>query len=241
MTLSTCLSAQRVLWASLLAYRYALREAPVSRDMAFVALDSFDHVKALLRHMDQQLGGGLSAFETLWSDYYQLVTTKPAHSRPPVPHGHDFYVLLEAQGADGELDQQRFKMALESAFEQGLLVDAAVSQSESDCHAFWQIRDDVQQIFQLGTPLFFDVSLPIDRMSAYVDDVRSSLATTEALAVYVFGHLGDGNLHFGIPLPERSGRCPSPANRGLRIWSAGGIQRVCFRRAWDWIGKKARG
>ncbi len=179
-----------------------LREAPVSRDMAFVALDSFDHVKALLRHMDQQLGGGLSAFETLWSDYYQLVTTKPAHSRPPVPHGHDFYVLLEAQGADGELDQQRFKMALESAFEQGLLVDAAVSQSESDCHAFWQIRDDVQQIFQLGTPLFFDVSLPIDRMSAYVDDVRSSLATTEALAVYVFGHLGDGNLHFGIPLPN---------------------------------------
>lgn len=179
-----------------------LREAPVSRDMAFVALDSFDHVKALLRHMDQQLGGGLSAFETLWSDYYQLVTTKPAHSRPPVPHGHDFYVLLEAQGADGELDQQRFKMALESAFEQGLLVDAAVSQSESDCHAFWQIRDDVQQIFQLGTPLFFDVSLPIDRMSAYVDDVRSSLTTTEALAVYVFGHLGDGNLHFGIPLPN---------------------------------------
>ena len=47
-----------------------LFEAPKSRHMAFAATDSFAHVKELLRHMDQHLGGGLSAFETLWSNDY---------------------------------------------------------------------------------------------------------------------------------------------------------------------------
>ena len=178
-----------------------LFEAPQTRCMALTGVSDFEAVKGLLRHMDRCLGGSLSAFEVLWSDYYALVTSPPARSQPPVPHGHSYYVLLESQGVDAELDQQRFQAALESALNQGLVADAAVATSERDCEGFWGIRDDVDQVFVDGPCLLFDVSLPIDDMENYVAEVKQRISNTQANACWVFGHVGDGNLHLAVQTP----------------------------------------
>ena len=175
-----------------------LFEAPQTRCMAFTGASDFETVKGLLRHMDRCLGGTLTAFEVLWSDYYALVTSPPARSQPPVPHGHNYYVLLESQGADAELDQQRFQAALESALHQGLIADAAIATSERDCEGFWGIRDDVDQVFVDGPCQLFDVSLPIDDMENYVAEVKQRLEDTSAKVCWVFGHVGDGNLHLAV-------------------------------------------
>ena len=76
-----------------------LREKPARQDVAFVAVDSFDAVTGLLKHMDRALGGALSAFEVMWPAFYELVTTPPALGRAPLPHGSAYYVLVEALGA----------------------------------------------------------------------------------------------------------------------------------------------
>ena len=173
-----------------------LREKPSTRNMALVALQSFDNVTALLKHMDRALGGTLSAFEAMWQSFYHLVTTAPAKGRPPISQEYPFYVLIESQGADAELDDQRFAGALESAFESGLIADAAISQSESDCLDFWSLRDDVEQVFHGGAPITFDVSLPIGEMNRYVSDLTEALpAAIGEHKLWVFGHLGDSNLH----------------------------------------------
>ncbi|MEQ9397084.1 FAD-binding oxidoreductase [Haliea sp.] len=179
-----------------------LREAPGTRNMGLVALEDFDTVTRLLRFMDHRLAGTLSAFEAMWQDFYRLVTTAPAQGWPPISPNYPYYVLLECQGADPELDSQRFNSALEDAFEAGLLADAAVSQSESDCQRFWALRDDVGQTFHGGLPFVFDISLPITEMERYIDGLRASLA--EAIGehkLWVFGHLGDGNLHVIVQVP----------------------------------------
>ena len=165
--------------------------------MAFVALDSFANVAAFLKHMDRTLGGTLSAFEVMWQGYYRLVTTAPAKGQPPVSQDHPYYVLVESQGADRELDTQRFNTALESAFESELIADAAIAQSDSDCHAFWTLRDDVEQVMHGGLPVVFDISLPIAEMDDYINSLRAALpgAIGEKHRLFVFGHLGDGNLH----------------------------------------------
>ena len=49
-----------------------LREAPRSRVSALLAVDSFASVARLLKHLDASLGGGLSAFEVMWRDFYKL-------------------------------------------------------------------------------------------------------------------------------------------------------------------------
>ncbi|MSQ53811.1 MAG: FAD-binding oxidoreductase [Betaproteobacteria bacterium] len=188
-----------------------LREKPARQDVAFVAVPSFDALSGLLKHMDRALGGALSAFEAMWPEFYRLVTTPPATGRAPVPHGHPFYVLVEAMGGGSPGDAERFTGALEAAADAGLVADAAIARSQAEVSAMWALRDDVLQTVRFGWPFAFDISLPIAAMPAYVETVRAELGRQFPQAqVWVFGHLGDGNLHVlvssdGLPADARTG------------------------------------
>ena len=77
-----------------------------------------------------------------------------------------------------------------------MVVDAAVAQSGADCAAFWSLRDDVEQVRRDGAPVVFDVSLPIAEMERFVGVVGDALPREIGEhKLWVFGHLGDGNLH----------------------------------------------
>ena len=84
-----------------------LRERPRSQETLFAAVTSFDKLPELLKHMDARLGGALSAFEVLWSEFYRLVTTPPAKQRPPLPQHYPYYALIEAMGGDADNDGAR--------------------------------------------------------------------------------------------------------------------------------------
>jgi FAD/FMN-containing dehydrogenase len=91
---------------------------------------------------------------------------------------------------------ERFQAACESAIETGLVTDAAIARSQAEVAAIWGLRDDVLQTARWGLPFAFDVSLPIRDMPAYVERVRRELrAAWPNIRVWVFGHMGDGNLH----------------------------------------------
>ena len=178
-----------------------LFEKPRSQDVALVAIDSFAALTRFLKHIDSSLGGSLSAFEAMWREFYQLVTTPPARSAPPLPDSHPYYVLVEAQGADPQRDAERFGAALEAALAQGLIDDAVIAHSARECAALWALRDDVLQIGREGPPLTFDVSLPIAAMEDYVAEVRAAFAVWPDHRCWIWGHLGDGNLHFAVRAP----------------------------------------
>jgi len=176
-----------------------LREQPRSQQVAFVAIPDFDAVLATLRAVDRGLGGMLSAFEVMWNDHYRLVTTPPAANRPPVSQDSPFVALIESMGGDPEGDARRFEAVLGEALETGTVSDAVIAQNQTEARALWAIRDDVGQSRRLGPVIGFDVSLPTGRMGAYVDGVRASLAQRWPQGhCFVFGHLGDGNLHLGV-------------------------------------------
>jgi FAD/FMN-containing dehydrogenase len=173
-----------------------LRPKPASQNVAFVALDAFDDLPRLLRHMERALGGALSAFEVMWADFYRLVTTAPAQGRPPLPDGHPYYVLIEAMGGEQVEDSARFERALMSALEAGEIADAVIAKSQTECRNMWALRDDVGQLAR-NWPIFtYDVSLAIADMESYVAEIRAALTERwPAMTLMVFGHLGDGNLH----------------------------------------------
>ena len=177
-----------------------LREKPRSRSMALAGVAGFPAVVDLLKHMDRSLGGTLSAFEVMWQSFYRMVSTPPAIGRPPIPQDYPYYVLVESQGSDPHSDGQRFEAAMAEAMEKGLIADASLSRSEADCLAFWALRDDVAQAMVGGLPMIFDVSLPISAMEGFADGLRQALA---AHKLWIFGHLGDGNLHIIVQVrPE---------------------------------------
>ena len=184
-----------------------LRPAPASHDTAFAGVGSFDAVARLLRRLERRLGGAMSAFEVMWADFHDLVTTPPARGRPPLAGPHPFYVLIESLGGDAAEDAARFEAALGEALEDGDIDDAAIARSGAERAAMWALRDDVAQTVREGPIIAFDVSLPIAAMEAYVDQVRAAYTGRwpNLGPPWVFGHLGDGNLHILVRIPDGAG------------------------------------
>lgn len=185
---------------------FQLLPAPKTTNTAMVSATSFDCIAKLLVELNTQLGGSLSAFEVLWCDYYSLVTTPPAKSRPPLPHGRPFYALVESYGADEGHDGERFERALSNAMDRGLIDDAAIAHTTAERNQFWALRDDVHQLMRFKPMFLFDVGLPITLMESYVERLRTKLqALCKGARLFVFGHLGDGNLHVCISAGPEDG------------------------------------
>ncbi len=180
-----------------------LRPAPVSQDTAFIGVEHFDDLPRLLRRLERGLGGNLSAFEVMWADFHDLVTSAPARGRPPLEGRYPWYVLVESLGADPAIDAARFEACLGAALEDGEIADAVLARSKAEREAMWALRDDVAQTARNGPIVTFDVSLPIPAMNAYVGAVQAALADhwPDLGPPLVFGHLGDGNLHIIARVP----------------------------------------
>ena len=60
------------------------------------------------------------------------------------------------------------------------------------------------EFFKLGPIIPFDISVTLDSMQAFVDDIRTGMAAVPESICIVFGHLGDSNLHLilGSKNPE---------------------------------------
>jgi FAD/FMN-containing dehydrogenase len=184
-----------------------LRPLPVSQTAALLAVDRFEDLPNLLRRLERDLAGGLSAFEVMWPEFYDLVTTAPALGRPVLAPGAGHYVLIESLGGDLEGDAARLEAVLASALEDGLVQDAVIARSEAERRRMWALRDDVAQVARNGPVITFDVSLRLAHMQAYLADLRGALTTRwPAATLVVFGHLGDGNLHLIIGVGDREAR-----------------------------------
>jgi FAD/FMN-containing dehydrogenase len=179
-----------------------LREVPRSTQTALVGCTKFSDVTSLLKHMDASLGGSLSAFEVMWNEFFRLVTTPPSKGAAPLSQDYPYYVLIESSGGDETRDQAQFEESLGAAIESGLVADAVIATSKAQRDSIWALRDDVEQFFRMGMPVTFDISLPVGEMEAYVADALARLEKEwPAYRRFVFGHLGDGNLHFIVAGP----------------------------------------
>lgn len=176
-----------------------LQPQPRSQNTAFLAVNEFSSLPKILNELNAGLGGTLSAFEVMWNDFYRLMTTPPAKQHPPLPQTYPVYVLVDALGSDEASDRERFSTALEGVMDKGLAADCVVAMNASERAGIWAIRDDIDQFHQYRPWFGFDVSLPIKNMDAYVTEVRGKLnARWPDNHTFVFGHMGDGNLHLNV-------------------------------------------
>lgn len=191
--------------------------APRTQSTALLAMHEFTQVVALLPLLQRDLGGALASFEVMWNEYYRLTTTPPALSRPPLGQEYAYYVLVEALGGNERLDAARFDAALEHAAQEALFDDAVIARTSQQRADLWRIREDSEQIERQHHLTFgYDVSLPIGAMEEYVADVRSGVELhwgAEAQC-WVYGHLGDGNLHINVWAPQLQ---PQDADRMAAI------------------------
>ncbi|NKB43975.1 MAG: FAD-binding protein [Alphaproteobacteria bacterium] len=183
-----------------------LQSKPLTTSTAFVGVDDFQSVPAFLALLDTKLGGGLGAFEVMWSEYYDFVRDRCPTLKPPLPPEHKYYVVTDALGSDPEGDKDRFEGVLEMAHTQGLIQGGVVAQSDKERDDLWAIREGAGEGFRTIAPMFtYDVSMPITAMD---DFATKSMADIEkafpGATTLILGHLGDGNLHAVVSVGDGS-------------------------------------
>ena len=184
---------------------FRLQEKPLSRSSAIVGLDRYENVIALLKFMEKGLAGTLSGFELMWQRTYIAMTSSPDLS-PPIPTTFPYYVFIESLGGDAATDFSRLEDLIAQAFENELIGDGVLAQSERELQSIWKIREDVSVLADLAQyDQHFDISLPIPVIGKEIDAAIEQLEQLDFVEkIFPFGHVADGNIHFIIGKKENS-------------------------------------
>ena len=129
-------------------------------------------------------------------------------------------VLVELSATTDEAAQAALLGLLETAAETDIALDAALAQNETQRAHFWRVREDWAVDRERPGGLWYDISVPLSRLSTYVDDVTERLQKYDAqLDLYLIGHLADGNLHVTVnatrPITERYDEIAAVVTQGL--------------------------
>ena len=86
---------------------------------------------------------------------------------------------------------------LSVALEDGLIADAVMASSESERREIWDIRENGEPLSMYGKNLqSFDVGFELNDIAPFVERLKQRMAQSwPEKPVFVFGHIGDGNLH----------------------------------------------
>lgn len=181
---------------------------PASQVAAFVAVPSPKAALELLQLAQECLAATLTAFELMSDVCIGLVEKHVPAARLPLRERSPWYVLLEVSAPEtGSRATSAVEHLFEVAIERSLATDAALSTSLARFNALWALREDISESQGAeGKTIKHDVSLPISRISDFIESAGTALAAAfPGLRLVVFGHLGDGNLHYNVsPATDRS-------------------------------------
>jgi FAD/FMN-containing dehydrogenase len=175
---------------------------------------------------------GLEAAEAYRAAEAELVA---AHlgSAPAIAPAPPVTVLVEAAGPEDPVD------ALAAAVGSlGGVVDAVVATDGPRRAALWRHREALTEaIATLGPVHKLDVSLPAAELAGFAEEVPARVATVAPGArTWIFGHLGDGNLHINVSGVDPDDHGVDDAVLGLVLDRRGAISAEhgvgTAKRAW---------
>ncbi len=181
-----------------------LHPQPVAHCTALLALGSIEDGIAMLAVARRGLGAALTGFELMAGDCLQDVVRCFPQQRLPfegASAGLPWYALLELSDSESEAHaRERFEAVVGEAIESGFVRDAVIAESMAQSKALWHLRESIPLAEkESGKSIKHDVSIPVSRMAAFVQDTNRALQQAfPGIRHVIFGHLGDGNLHYNV-------------------------------------------
>ncbi len=176
---------------------------PQTSATAWVAVEDVAAAVRLLGAVRQALGDRLTGFELVSADCVALTRAQFPALADPLP-GHDWYVLLQADDASANSPLlAQVEAALADSLSDELARDAVIAQSEAQANDLWKVREHIPEAQKREGPnIKHDISVPVSQMAAFLTHAKEALDTAlPGVRYVVFGHLGDGNLHYNLSMP----------------------------------------
>jgi len=168
---------------------------------ALLTLQDAGSAVTLLGELRRELADRIEAFELISRRALQFVRRyMPGVGMPFTPAG-DWYVLVEAAVRE---NRDRLHASLENALSKESIVDAIIAKNSTEAEALWRVRHAISEAQKhAGPSIKHDVSVPIGRMQEFLRRCGQALHELEPTAKpVIFGHVGDGNLHYNLTVPS---------------------------------------
>ncbi|MDR0528940.1 MAG: FAD-binding oxidoreductase [Zoogloeaceae bacterium] len=222
------------------AASFKLFPAPKERLACWLNVDSPAVALTLLKEVRAVFDAALTAFELVCPLSFHLVRKHfPALLLPAAPCAQ-WHVLCEL--CDFQKDETAKASAISeragefflAQIDAGTVRNAAVASSateERKRRNLWQWRENISEAQKReGVSVKHDISLPLACVPEFLSDIDARLARVfPGVRHTAFGHLGDGNLHFNLSMPEAAANArflssEARANRLVydRVYELGG-------------------
>lgn len=179
--------------------------APRRSATALIAFQDLSSTREFSRRLRAECHEFLTALEFFDDDILGLTLRNIPELKWPMAVRAPVYLLVEMSSTNPDLDlESRLVLQLEKAFEDGLVTDAVFAQSESQRKHIWRIREELPEgTLREGRQLKHDISVPISRIAEFLSGCAPRMqAILPGVRIWIFGHLGDGNIHYNVSPPE---------------------------------------
>ncbi len=178
-----------------------LTSIPKDTSVIFFAVPTYENILQLFKasHGSKLL---LLAFEFFTEKCLQKVIHHLELNRP-FSEESPYYVLMEFELTSVE-DETFLYEFLEEVSQKELISNGSIAQNSMQKKTFWKYREGISESLSiLHTVHKNDISLPLSKMEAFLNDMETLLAEKYPnFEIALFGHIGDGNLHLNILKPE---------------------------------------
>ena len=173
------------------------------RQTAWLAVPTPAAACRVLRHLQRDSGERVVSAEYISRDSLKLVLECVAGTRDPLHRPWPHYLLIEVAGGEsGQRLQRTVEAALEAGMEQGKIVDGVLAGSGRQRDDLWRLRECIPEAERhSGGSVKHDISVRVSAVPRFIDEAKRRLEALGPCRLSVFGHLGDGNLHFNLRPP----------------------------------------
>ncbi|MGZ5914044.1 MAG: FAD-binding oxidoreductase [Hyphomicrobium sp.] len=189
---------------------------PREKATALVALPDIAAVAALFRLAEERAHSGLTAFEFMSRLSVELVTKHVPGTRLPLKTPAPWYVLIEISSAesDGAASLMMERLLVEAG-DKKLVNDGVLAGSLAQAQSLWRLRETASEAQKPeGGSIKHDVSVPVARIPEFLSRAEPVVdAVCAGARPVVFGHFGDGNVHYNVSQPPGMDKA-----RFLALW-----------------------
>lgn len=175
----------------------------------------------LLAMAQAHAGAGITGFELISGTGLAFLDEALPDIRQPLVTRPAWMVLIGLGLPEDQPPAPIFEAIFDAASSAGIVSDGIIAQSGAQIRDLWAMREAIPAANRrIGAIASHDISLPLSDIPAFLLRAEALIARLGGdMRVNVFGHLGDGNLHYNL-FPARA------RNRADYAAQADGISRA---------------
>ena len=173
---------------------------------ALLSVNSPKQSIEILNYIRNNLSIPLTAFELMNNFSIELVNKHMDKASIPIEK-FKWLILVEFSSIEvSKNEKDKIENILNEILHQNLAKDIFISQSLKQAKDMWYIRESISEAQKKeGGSIKNDISIPIKDISKFINNAEKiSKEVIPGSRSVIFGHIGDGNIHFNISQPIKS-------------------------------------